>query len=252
MIANCSSFYSRGRTARLATFAIACAAAWSGSAGAQPQENVAFDAWAAAVTPNSQFQYSALTGSGNTVLATRVPVVTSTGAIVYKDVTLLFAADANGGLTLAPGYPHVVDSPNLLVSSFKPGNYVGPSTILSGKAKITVSGPGITSGGVTAWSLAAPTGADYCTYPSSATWYVGSIASNPLAARLKAAGITSTAWSYGVGNSRNNCYSNSGDWQTNTLIGLSQIGNTITIVSFTNNGKDYAAPQDQITYTLAP
>ena len=68
-----------------------------------------------------------------------------------------------------------------------------------------------------------------CTYPSSATWYVGPIANSPLAARLKAAGITSTAWSYGVTGGEA-CYNN---WPDNTLIGLSQTGNKLTIVSFT-------------------
>ena len=34
--------------------------------------------------------------------------------------------------------------------------------------------------------------------PQSVTWYTGPIASNPLAARLKKAGITSSFYSYGI------------------------------------------------------
>lgn len=203
------------------------------------------------VTPNSMFQYSSLTGSGNTIIATRVPVVTSTGAMIYKDVTLLFAVSAVGNLTLTAGYPKVVASPGLLVSAFKAGKYVGPSTNLEGAAKITVSGPSIGAGGTTIWSIAASTGAHACTYPSSATWYVGPLASNPLYARIKAVGITSTAYSYGIGSAV--CYAELYyRWTNDTLIGVNQIGNTITIVSFTHDDSDLSYPIDQITYTLVP
>jgi hypothetical protein len=203
---------------------------------------------AGAQTPDVLLQYSTLTGSGDTITAAWVPVVTDKGT-TYKNITLLFEVSSEGVLTLAPGYPKVVASPTNLVSSFKAGKYVGPSTILGGEAKITVSGPGVTAGGATEWTLAATAGANGCTYPSTATWYVGPIASSPLEARLKKAGITSTAWYYGVigvGNCNNN-------WVADNLIGLSQVGNTITIVSFTYDGsEDHPEPLDQITYTVAP
>ncbi len=48
-------------------------------------------------------------------------------------------------------------------------------------------------------------------------WYVGPITSNPLYARLKAAGITYTAWSYGV-TGGTGCY---GPWEADSIIGLS-------------------------------
>jgi hypothetical protein len=192
--------------------------------------------------PYALLQYSTLTGSGNTITAAWVPVVTSKGT-TYQNITLLFDVSAEGVVTLASGYPVVVPAPTNLVSSFKAGNYVGPSTILSGDALITVAGPGVTTGGATEWTLGATTNANGCTYPSTATWYVGPIADSPLAARLKAAGITSTAWSYGVGTG--SCYN---DWGTDTLIGVSQVGNSITIVSFTYAGTDKNEPVDQITY----
>ncbi len=118
--------------------------------------------------------------------------------------------------------------------------------MLSGAALITVSGPGVAPGGATEWSLAATTGANGCTYPSSATWYVGPLSSSPLASRLAAAKITSTALSYGVIGGEECFYT----WPNNALIGLSQTGNKITIVSFTLNGVDYNVPVDQISYTL--
>jgi hypothetical protein len=199
--------------------------------------------------PYALLQYSALTGSGNTITATQVPVVTATGVTVYVNLALQFSVDSNGNLTLSPGYPQVIPAPVILSSGFKAGTYTGPFSIRNGSYIVTVGGPGVTDGGATEWSLAATTGASGDTYPASATWYVGPIASNPLAARLNSAGITSTAWSYGVSSS------SSGDdihnnWQTNTLIGVSQAGNTITIVSFTQNKVDKSVPVDQITYTL--
>ena len=184
------------------------------------------------------------TGSGNTITAVRVPIVTSTGTI-YKNITLLFNVDSSGNLTLASGYPKFVVSAPSITSSFKAGPYVGPTTLCSNMI-INIAGPGVAPGGATEWTLAAGSGAGSCTYPDSATWYVGSLATSPLAARLKAAGITSTAWSYGVGGTPYG-----GNWGQNSLLGFSQIGRTLTIMSFTSYGKDYSEPVAQITYTLS-
>jgi hypothetical protein len=243
--------YARRRPARLAAFAVVCAAVCVPVAMAQTEDSALSQA-AAPTPPYALFEYSTLTGSGSTITANWVPVVTSSGTF-YKNVTLLFNLDSSGNLTLASGYPKVVPSPTPLVSSFVAGKYVGPSTVDYGNAVITVSGPGITAGGATEWSLAAAAGANAYTYPSTSSWYVGPIASNPLAARLNAAGITSTAWSYGVGVG---CYctSGGGGWYfANALLGFSQTANALTIVSFTDDtGKDHSQPVSQITYTLAP
>lgn len=221
-----------GRVPRLAVFTIIGTALCVSTAYAQ-------------TPPYALLQYSTLTGSGNTITATSVPVVTSKG-IVYQDVTLLFDVSAIGGLTVAPGYPEVVPAPPNLVNSFKAGKYTGPGNVYHGDFVINVSGPGVTTGGATEWSSATPTGGDYWTYPGTATWYGGPIASSPLAARLKAAGITQTQWSYGISSSNWG-----GNWGTNALIGVSQIGNTITFVSFTNGNGDHSEPVDSIPYTLA-
>jgi hypothetical protein len=239
------------RTARSATLVIAFtlfAAAQTAVTRAQTKE--AASTAPTTTTPQAEFQYSALTGSGNTMLATRVPAFDSDGNVYYWDVTVLFDVESDGKLKLDPAYPQIVKSPGPLVSAFKAGNYVGPSTILGGKALITVTGPGVTTGGATEWSLAASPGADPCTYPNMAQWYVGPLANNPEAPRLKAAGITSTAYWYGVGGS--NCETDEYTWLQNTLMGFSQIGDTLTIVSFTRNGSDYNTVQDTIIYTLKP
>jgi hypothetical protein len=244
----CKNSYSWRRVIR-ATFIVAVTAAWASVAHAQTDDA---STQALTTTPYSLFQYSTLTGLGNTIFAGRVPVANSTGTTKYYDVTIQFNVDSAGNLTLASGYPKVASSPTLIVSGFKAGKYVGPSNVLSGQAIINVSGPSVTSGGATQWSLAAGSGASVYTYPCSATWYVGPITSNPLYSRLKAAGITSTAWYYGVIGS-SGCAPDSGHWYPDSLVGLSQTGNTITIVSFTYAGsQDHSTPQDQITYTPTP
>ncbi|HLJ51197.1 MAG TPA: hypothetical protein VKU01_34550 [Bryobacteraceae bacterium] len=198
--------------------------------------------------PFALFERSALTGSGNTVTATQVPVVIAPGVTIYVNLTMKFNVDSNGNLTLAAGFPQVVPAPTLIASGFRAGNYAGPSNILSGKALVTVAGPGVTDGGATVWTLTSAAGADICTFPGTATWYVGPMANNPLAARISRVGLTSTAYSYGTASSR--CNSDNGAWVQNTLIGVSQVGNTITFVSFTSFGTDSSTPQDQITFTL--
>jgi hypothetical protein len=234
--------------ARLAALGIVFAT-WLGMAQAQtdPPDSYFQDSTSAASSDaNAAFQYSSLTGSGNTITATWVPVLTSKGTI-YKNITLLFQLDSAGNLTIAPGYPKVAGAPAITVSAFKAGKYVAPTNVLNGQAIINVSGPGVGTGGATQWSLAAATGANGCTYPGSAIWFVGPMAGTPLAPRLKAAGITSTAWSYGVIGGTV-CWA---EWSTNALIGFSQIGNTLNVVSFTRNGVDKNEPVDQVTYTLA-
>jgi len=232
----CSSMNLWRRAARMATFVMVFAAAWVAGARAQ-------------TPPYALFQYSTITGSGNTITATQLPVVIASGTI-YQNVTLLFDVDAEGNLTLAPGYPQVVKSPRPIMSNFLAGTYVGPPTILSGKAIITVSGPSVGPGGVTEFNLTAAAGADPCTFPSSGTWYVvgSDLANNPFASRLKTDGITSTLVSYGVGSSE--CNDDNLDWLQDSLLGFSQVGTTLTIYSYTHDGTDHNTAQDQITYTL--
>ena len=227
------SFWRRG--SRLATFVTIFA-------------SLAFVARAQA--PYALFQNSAIVGSGNTITATQVPVVLGSGVTVYVNLTMQFDVDSSGNLTISSGFPQILPAPTLLTSSFVPGTYVGPSTILSGGMIITITGPGVTDGGATIWTLTTPSGANEETYPGTATWYVGPLASSPYAARLKSAGITSTAWSYGLlGASFGDTFD---PWPANGLIGVSQVGNTITFASFSSAGKDSNLPFAQVTYTLKP
>lgn len=210
--------------------------------------------------PYALFQYSTLVGSGNTLTASRIPVVIAAGNTIFKNITIQFDVDPDGNLTISPDNPQMSDAPPLQVSSFKAGSYIGPGSILDGKTPAFVDGPGVTDGGATSWSFSTAPGSDTCTYPGSATWYVGPIDSNPVAARLKKVGITSTGWSYGVASGprhSTDCTKSflrfyGSDWEPGTLVGVSQSGNAITIASFTNNSVDRSAPVAQITYRLVP
>jgi hypothetical protein len=89
---------------------------------------------AASLRAQSQplFQNAALTGSGNTVNATRVPVVTPSGSTLYVDVNLQFNADATGNLTLAAGPTQISLSAAVVSSSFRAGTYVGAAKLFRG------------------------------------------------------------------------------------------------------------------------
>jgi hypothetical protein len=210
------------------------------------------EAAAATATAYAEFQYATLSGSNNVVNVTMLPVVLSNGSIVYKNLTL--QVDVNpttGKITVASGSPTETAAPVPQISSFKAGNYVGPGGISSQETQLlTLTGPGVAAGGATEWSTSTSPGATGCTYPSSATFYVGPLASNPLYPRLKKAGITSTAYSYGLAGVQT-C-SGDGLWFINgSILGFSQTGNALTIVSFTyDSTEDQNTPGSQITYTL--
>jgi len=181
--------------------------------------------------PYALFEQSTLTASGNTINAIQVPVVLGSGIIVYLNLSMQFAVDSTGNLTVASGYPQVSVAPILLTGSFVAGKYAESGTT----SVINVTGPGVLDGGVTQWNFSG-----FC----SGYWYTGPIASNPLAARLKSASITSTAWSYGIGT----CFN-----RGNFLIGVSQVGNSLTFVNLTDSsGIDKNLPLGQIIWTLAP
>jgi|SRR5271163_1756768 len=234
------SLDSRRNAARLASLALSLSAVLTLSAQAQTTPPP--------ITPYSHFQYSTTTSSNEEIDAVRVPAVDSTGVTHYWDVSLLFDVDAEGALTLASGYPMIAPSKSFNSAHFKAGKYIAPSDLFDGNGVITVAGPTVLAGGGSEWTITLPSGSYADTYPNSAVWYVeSSIANNPLATRIENAKITSTVWSYGVGNTLND------HWCPNSLLGFSQVGNSITIADFTttNGGcADASTPQDQVTFTL--
>jgi hypothetical protein len=228
---------SRRRIAHLATIIIGFTASCAVSMWAQAPE-------APPASPAALLQNATLNGTGNTFAATYLPVITSNGTI-YVDLTVQFAVDANGNVTVSS--VQQVPAPTPINGDFVPGTYLGPD---SSTELISVSGPGVTQGGSTEWSLAPASGAAGCLYPNSATWFVGPIKSNPLYARIKKAGIPTggNILFFGVGGS--NC--NVADWQTDSLLGFAETGKQITIESFTQSGVDHNSSVDQKSYTLQP
>ena len=204
-------------------------------------------------SPYTEPQYATLTATTNTINAAMVPIVLSNGTVAYYNLTIPLkvtetVAGAKTTVTVTAGTVAQAVSATPLISSFKAGNYVGPSTIDSGKALVTVSNPGVAPGGATEWSLTASTGAEPNTSPTSASWYVGPVSSNPNYATLKTLGLTSPSVFYGTtgtaGGYNNLC------WLSNSIISVVETGSNLTITSYTSDGTNQRTPCDSITYTL--
>jgi len=203
--------------------------------------------------PYAELQYATVTGSTNGISVTMLPVVLSNGTIVYKNLAIPIEVteSSTGVVTITTGTVAVAAAPTPQISGFKAGNYAGPG---GGTGQLlTLTGPGVTANGATEWSVSTTAGETGCSYPTTANFYVGPIASNPLYSRLKAAGITAVAgnagYYYGMMGQQTCAYDVPGNWWANgNLVGFSQNGNALTIVSFTNNGNDQATPGSQITY----
>ena len=235
MSAVCRNFDSRRRIARAAImagfFVVSSALAVS-----------------AQTTPSALVQNSTLSGTTNTINITQLPVVTSTGKIIYDNVVIQFDVADDGALTVAKGFPQFTPSPEPIDNGFKAGTYVGPddSTEL-----ITVYGPGVDPSGATVWSLGPASKASGLLCPITATWYdVGTkLSNNMIYPRLKAAGITSTMLQYGTGHGSDGC---GGQWETNSLLGFSQTNGALTITSFSFDGGTGNVSTDTKTYRLQP
>jgi hypothetical protein len=235
------NFHSLRQKGCLATITVLFVALFAAGAGAQ-------------TVPYALFQNSTLTSTTNTINVTQLPIVTSTGTS-YVNVVIQFDVSSDGTLTVASGYPVITSAATPLVMGFEAGNYFGGGA--QNSYAITVSGPGVGQGGSTEWSLAMSSGATVYTFPENAVWYVvGNIKNNPLYARILKDKIATQGWdAFGILGS-NQCDDGECEtyWADQTLIGLAQIGNQLTISSFTTtNGStqtDSSTPVDNITYCL--
>jgi hypothetical protein len=239
--------------AQLAFIALIVITAFAGTAHVQAQIHEEQIVIAPAPPLSAQFQYATLTATTNTINATFVPVTLANGTVAYENLTIPFSVsqDAKGNIVVTAGTIGVVPSPMTQTNGFIAGNYVGPG---GGMAQLlTLSSPGVTSSGATEWSVSVSPGATGCTDPTSATFYVGPLTSNPLYnPRLKNANITLTDYSYGIAGEPPTCGSGSGWFGPGSILGFAQTGNALTIVSFTYETYDQSTPGNQITYTLIP
>lgn len=192
----------------------------------------------AATTPKPFFQSALITGAANTIAASRVPVIDSAGNVTYKDVTLRFNVSGTGALSLAPGNLVITNSPTLVTSGFKPGNYKdssGNKYVLSGPSAI----PGSTR---TAWSLAFTSGSQAKQF--SASWTTGPIAGHPNQSSLGRIKMTSTAYTgYSWGIAGNVAYISSDfpfdEWgNQGNVIGAVQAGEQVVLHLFKIGDED--------------
>ena len=182
-----------------------------------------------------QLQDATISGNGNTITINNMPVRTSHGTI-YRDVTIEIRVDENGVVSFAPGArptdipKPIVQAPALppRVQQFREGTYAAEDGTLMRLAYITP-----TFGGVPLWTFT-----QFGDQPgplAEATWYEGPIIGSPHAAAIRRAGITSMLYSYGVSTN------GTGSFAPHSIIGATQTGDELTVVSFRHgccgNGK---------------
>jgi hypothetical protein len=192
------------------------------------------------------FDESSIIGIGQTITALGVPIETSAGTFIYKDVTIELSADAKGNLSWATKEPIAGSSPPLATSNVRAGVYFMPDCSACG---IQITGPtSIGNGGLGEWVITAATADAGSSPPNPAFFYTGPLAGSPLEARLKKAGLTSAQYVYGiVGTSNVNAYR----WATNDLFGLRLVGNELVVAGFTDGNGDHNIPVTQIIYTFS-
>lgn len=155
--------------------------------------------------------------AGNAVSMTRIPVRTSTGAVLFKDIQIQFTVDNLGNTTLTAGFPKITASPPPIPSAFKAGTYKD----FLGR-KYLVSGPAVIPGGRAMWRIqqTAPAGLVF-----EASWATGAVAGHPFISQLTRNKITSTLYAWGVVGANNNF--NPFLLNVNEVVGAQQIGNQL-------------------------
>ncbi len=222
-----SNVPARGTILRAAIGAASCGLALL--IGASPA------AWAA-TTPTVYLDYGNVVTAGSLLHATRVPILTSTGVVIYKDVTIQFLTNGAGTLTFTSiQQPSLPIAPNL-----SQGIYYLPGFPTFG---LQVTGPG--PGGI--WTIAAaPKYNPACGGPMTVSAYT---TANPNYARLQRAGIKPDPNTlYGVIGaptaSGSYCpFQDSYVWTQGSLVGVQQSGSSISIESYSYDGSsDRATP----------
>jgi hypothetical protein len=236
--------------ARHFTYAVGAIALLIGAAQAPAQSEVPpYGASAAETAPDytstttltGGTMYSDLgviSGAGNTVNMSRVPVRTSTGSILYKDIVIKFDVGATGTVALSAGFPTVTSSVALSTGNFRAGNYKDTLGHVYG-----VQGPAALSGGRTKWTLAwvPPAGK---TGSFNLTWATGAVTGHPFEGVLKRYGITASTYSWGlVGQEATGTagWVNPpfGGWATDYAFGAWQTGDQLELHVFGTGSTEY-------------
>ncbi len=155
--------------------------------------------------------------AGNTVSMTRIPVQTSAGAVLFRDIQIQFNVDNLGNTTLSAGFPKITASPAPIPSAFKAGTYKD----IFGR-KYLVSGPAVIPGGRVMWRIQSTAPVNYVV---EASWATGAVAGHPFISQLTRNKITSTLYAWGVIGAINNF--NPFFLNENEVVGAQQIGNQL-------------------------
>ncbi len=195
--------------------------------------------------PTIYMQSATINGASNVVTISRVPVQNGAGVITYKDISMSFIVDTNGNITFNNAALKIVASPLLNVGAFKPGTYHGYAVGTSPTFTFKVGAPGVGTGGRISGSISRITARTWDIF--NASWTSGPIAGHPHQAKLTAAGITATAYNWGIMGTagQGTC---EGGWCAGHIIGAIQDGTQLSIFNFgTDNKADH-----QLTFDLCP
>jgi hypothetical protein len=162
---------------------------------------------------------------------TRIPVKTSTGTVLLKDIQIQFTVDNLGNTTMSPGFPKITPTPPPPISGFRAGTYKD----FRGK-KYFVTGPAPIAGGRVMWRIRQETvGANPEVYEAS--WASGAVAGHPFQPQLASRTITSTIYSWGVVGAFHPITTAHVFYPitvVNGVVGAQQIGNQLVIHAFWN------------------
>lgn len=195
----------------------------------------------ALAAPAMFLDQASISGVGNKLKATRVPVRDAANKVRYYDIEMNFQINSLGAPVLAPSNPIISLSPNLIVGKFIAGKYKdGAGNVY------TVTGPGAAPGGRATWNIQlSKQCSSGCGFDElSGSWTTGAIAGHPIQPILTEQGITTSTYSWGIVTEDSvfqsqNC---SGD-----AIGFIQSGNQIAMNGYCAHT---AIPTDVVTLNL--
>jgi len=165
-----------------------------------------------------------------------VPVKTSTGALLYRDITIPFLVAPGGAVTLNTAGLKIEPSPKVLVGKFLPGTYDGVKGY-----DFTIGTPGIGPDGRVTTSIQGDGSRVF-----NANWVSGPIAGHPYEALLTAARVPA-GQTWGIMGDTSAYYYGS-TWAQGTIISAVQTGNQLTLTNYGTSN----LPRSTLVFNLCP
>lgn len=193
-------------------------------------------------------QGASISAAGGTIAVAHLPVQVAGGAPSYFDLTITLTGISVGGTPSGVKVAGKSVASQIIASDgFQQGTYKDASANV-----YSVTGPGVGPGGATAWSLTfLSQGQNFPCILDSVTWYTDPGPNNPEAPRLQAAGITTTAYSFGLSGG-SSCAESA--FSNGALVGVAHTGSGIAISSFSSftGSKPADSSTPTSTWTLTP